>query len=790
MPISRRHFLQTVIAAASATALPALTGCKLTDDDNDNKSSALPNYFPQSVMSGDPRTNSVILWTRVEDAAVSGDIELTLQVSTDATFATGIVNQTISAQASHDGAVKVRVANLEAYTTYYYRFIYTKNGADQLTNTGRTKTAPASDADTEVKFAYASCQDYIGRYYNTYLRLLEDDMLESIDFVVHLGDYIYETVGDKSFQAASSSRNIEFTDKEGALKIGKEGEEFYAAQSLSNYRQLYKTYRTDPVLQKMQESYPFIVTWDDHEFSDDSWQDNATYLDEAASEKNPSRKKNSERAYLEFMPIDHENVGAESGNVDTEGAIAIRDDQLGDNIKIYRDFNFGANVHLVMSDYRSYRPDHLIPEDAFPGSVVMDSDAINATTAAMKAQALMDDENEAALKAAMSPYMTGEQLKTALGSSYDLFKFGLTQQLQKDAVARGVDLNYFDAKARVEVILQGNIDVYFLNEYIIGPGFGDDKKIPNETLAVLPKGLSYFLMGKTSVLGDLGSRYFVVKDTFDVYSFYKAAVAETKVSGNAYGDDQTAWLTGAMATNTAKWQVLGSSVSLSPLVLDLRSVDMNADGVADTLLAPTNIEALDAGLLKVPSPFNQRFYLNVDHWDGAVIGKKTLIGTLAGTMQATGRSVVSIGGDIHSHYVSELAPSVFDMTSSSVSSGTFGSYLDGGMDSLVSVAPLSNDQKGLIEGLKPYYDILMATASEELKVARTREHGVAVATANADSMSVTFYNLPTKNAAGVEFVESNLYDDKATVLSNITERTYTVDSQTKALDLSKAKLDQ
>lgn len=760
MSISRRHFLQTVIAAASATALPMLSGCEFDSDDNDSKGSSITNYFPQSVMSGDPRTNSVILWTRIEDTQASGDISLTLQVSEDNTFATGVVNTTVSAKAAHDHAVKVRVTELKPYTTYYYRFVYSKNGEDKVTNTGRTKTAPESNADVDVKFAYASCQDYIGRYYNTYLRLLEQDMLDSIDFVVHLGDYIYETVGDKSFQAASGDRNITFTDIEGALKIGAEGKEFYAAQSLSNYRQLYKEYRTDETLQKMQESYPFIVTWDDHEFSDDSWQSNGTYLDAAASEENAARKKNSEQAYLEFMPIDHETVGDETST--DAGVIAIGDEHLGENIKIFRDFQFGQNVHLVMSDYRSYRPDHLIPEDAFPGTIAMTQAEISA---------VLTGDTLAGTLAQMHHYVSGEELKNRLGDVYAFVASALTGSLQAAAKDRGVDMDIADARARVHALFEAshNLSIDFFNGYVL-PALAGNGIIPQTTVSTdeAEKGLPFFLMGKTSHLGDLGARYFVVKDTFDLYAGYKAA---TGTNLNAYGDEQNTWLTSTLNGSTGTWKVLGSSVSLSPLVMDLRAKHPIPGLGRPDLPAP--YAALDAAIDGVPSPFNQRFYLNVDHWDGAVVGKQALIGAMA----ATGGNVVSIGGDIHSHYVSKLADGVFDMTSSSVSSGTFGSYLDGGLDGLVSAAGFSEDQKALVSGLKPYYDILMETASEQLKVAKTREHGVAVATATAGKMSVTFYNLPTESTDGsLNFVTQNLYNSKSDVLNAITERSYSVDN--------------
>lgn len=41
-------------------------------------------YFPQSLASGDPRPESMVLWTRIEDAATDDrDLTLRLQVATD-----------------------------------------------------------------------------------------------------------------------------------------------------------------------------------------------------------------------------------------------------------------------------------------------------------------------------------------------------------------------------------------------------------------------------------------------------------------------------------------------------------------------------------------------------------------------------------------------------------------------------------------------------------------------------------------------------------------------------------
>jgi alkaline phosphatase D len=186
----------------------------------------------------------------------------------------------------------------------------------------------------------------------------------------------------------------------------------------------------------------------------------------------------------------------------------------------------------------------------------------------------------------------------------------------------------------------------------------------------------------------------------------------------------------------------------------------------------------------VPSPFNQRFYLNVDQWDGLPLAKQTMIQTLA----AKG-NVVSIAGDIHSHYASKLADGVFDLTTSSISSGTFGSYLDDGLDSLLSSAGLSTEQQANVGGLKTYYDLLIQSSSRDalnnpvVRTAKTREHGLAIATVTSTEFKVDFLNLPT-SADGVEFVTSSLYDDKTTVLNKMAELTHSYTIADGATDFS------
>ena len=51
-----------------------------------------------------------------------------------------------------------------------------------------------------------------------------------------------------------------------------------------------------------------------------------------------------------------------------------------DDMRIYRDLHFGQHMHLVMTDLRRYRSDHLVPEDDF-GAVAVTEERILAALA-------------------------------------------------------------------------------------------------------------------------------------------------------------------------------------------------------------------------------------------------------------------------------------------------------------------------------------------------------------------------------------------------------------------------
>ncbi|MGZ3461698.1 MAG: alkaline phosphatase D family protein, partial [Archangium sp.] len=164
-PLHRRTFLKCIVAVAASTAF----GCHEEKPVEDGRA-----YFPQSVASGDPRSDSVVLWTRAVDAEhPDDDVELTLQVAEDEGFQRRVLELSgLRATAAHDHTLKVKVTNLKPRTRYFYRFILEKQGKRLGSQTGRTRTAPAPDASEPIRFVVANCQDFRGRYYNTWHYLL------------------------------------------------------------------------------------------------------------------------------------------------------------------------------------------------------------------------------------------------------------------------------------------------------------------------------------------------------------------------------------------------------------------------------------------------------------------------------------------------------------------------------------------------------------------------------------------------------------------------------------------
>lgn len=224
----------------------------------------------------------------------------------------------------HDHVVRVDLdGELASSQTYYYRFI-TKSGL--VSKTARFKTLPAEGADVQsASIGYVSCQDYTNGYFNALGHMADEEM----DFFLHLGDYIYESVGDAAYQGNIDGRQIKLPS--GQSK----------AFTIGDYRKLYQTYRSDKDLQKLHERHAMIGIWDDHEFAND------THYPAVAPDDNPdsdpARRLVANQVWFEYIParVPYNPNGT-----------------FEDSVKIYRTITFGNLASIIMTDERLYRSAH------------------------------------------------------------------------------------------------------------------------------------------------------------------------------------------------------------------------------------------------------------------------------------------------------------------------------------------------------------------------------------------------------------------------------------------------
>ena len=282
--------------------------------------------YPQSVASGDPQANGIVLWTRVAPAAISapsGDV-IAWQIASDQNFtSSSLVLQGLGTiDPAKDNTVKVPVASsvLESYKVFYYQFIY--NGVPS--RTGRFKTLPTSNAQlSQLKLGYVVCQDYNNGYYTALHYLAQED----VEYVVHLGDYIYETITQ-----ANPVRAVPPFASGGSIP-----------QTVDDYRHLYQVYRSDLNQQAVHENFAYILLWDDHEFANDCHQDfhpddNTSPI--TATTPQPALRQAANQAWSEYGLAD----------------VAFDPTEPWEqSIQVYRKFSFGTLMDLIVTDERLYR---------------------------------------------------------------------------------------------------------------------------------------------------------------------------------------------------------------------------------------------------------------------------------------------------------------------------------------------------------------------------------------------------------------------------------------------------
>ncbi|MBT7227485.1 MAG: alkaline phosphatase [Gammaproteobacteria bacterium] len=312
MAFNRRTFLRqgmhvTTLLAASTLSASALGATRLA------RVTANPFYL--GVASGDPRPDSVVIWTRLARETLGNALSRNEPVAVDyeiaetANFSTIYRKGSAAALPELGYSVHLDLQGLNPGKEYYYRWML----GGEVSNVGRTKTAPALDATTEsFRFGFASCQQYEHGYFTA----LDHMAKERFDLIVHLGDYIYEETW--------GANNVRHHN----------APEIY---TLDDYRARYELYKQDLDLQAAHASAPWAVTWDDHEV-DDNYA-NAIAVDEQTPKQLLIRRAAAYQAFYEFMPI------------------RLPSGRQGASMQIYRPLQFGTLMDMIILDTRQYRND-------------------------------------------------------------------------------------------------------------------------------------------------------------------------------------------------------------------------------------------------------------------------------------------------------------------------------------------------------------------------------------------------------------------------------------------------
>jgi alkaline phosphatase D len=277
--------------------------------------------FKLGVAAGAPAPDGFVLWTRLAPDPLSADpsspggmrggsVEVGYDIATDAAMRNLVRQGTTIAEADLAYSVHLEIAGLQSARTYWYRFRH----GDALSRVGRAVSSPQPGSPVDhLRFGFVSCSNYEAGYFSAYRHLAD----ENPDFVLFLGDYIYE----------------DLYRRPGAVRRHSDG---VAATTLRTYRNRYAQYRLDPDLQRLHAEVPALMTWDDHEVQNDYADQWSQTFDDP--QKFLLRRAAAYQAYYEHMPLR-----------------PSRSRPKGPVMRIYDRVDFGDLLEFSILDGRQYR---------------------------------------------------------------------------------------------------------------------------------------------------------------------------------------------------------------------------------------------------------------------------------------------------------------------------------------------------------------------------------------------------------------------------------------------------
>lgn len=320
--MERRNFLSHLRLASLGLAIPKRSPSSsptiITSD-------RLRPQLPCGVQCGDVTTNRALIWSRSDRPA-----RLIVEYATTESFQNARRVVGPMALAASDFTARIDLANLPAGQRIFYRIAFQDLNNAKLTSepiTGSFNTAPAARRDVTFVWGGDVCgqgwginPDFGG------MKIFETMRRMQPDFFIHSGDTIY---ADGIIQA-----EVKLDD--GTIwKNLTAPEKAKVAETLAEFRGNHRYNLRDENLRRFNAEVPILAQWDDHEVRNNWYPGQQLDDDDRYTVKSIDLlAQRARRAFLDYLPLRFNPA---------------------DPQQIYRAFNYGPLLDVLMLDERSYR---------------------------------------------------------------------------------------------------------------------------------------------------------------------------------------------------------------------------------------------------------------------------------------------------------------------------------------------------------------------------------------------------------------------------------------------------
>jgi alkaline phosphatase D len=297
------------------------------------------------ISSGDVTSQSSVIWARADQESL-----MHVQYDDTPNFSNNLLTQTLAVNQSTNHIGHIKLINMTHNTVYYYRVWFSDpNNSTLVSNSisGKFKTAPDMPDRSNINFVIAG--DLGGsslcRHSDLGYSILAVMKSLSPDFFIFNGDQIY---ADRNCPEKPSSFTLRHFPGWKNIKGDFPSNEFVNWTNLDQLRMIYLKHweynRNDTHLQNLLSSTSMYSQADDHEVINDyggQWNNYSIKANLKNKEGYPNLVKAGIDLFFEFSPIDRNKIEPD---------------------RIYRSFNWGKDIDLLLLDAHSYRSLNNLPD--------------------------------------------------------------------------------------------------------------------------------------------------------------------------------------------------------------------------------------------------------------------------------------------------------------------------------------------------------------------------------------------------------------------------------------------